>query len=102
MCIRLSWRATADDVARPPPPARGLHGRSEQRAFLHSPAVAVGIAEEHERVVVLRALAVDPSRLAHVAHRGALHAALDELRMGRLDVPDADLDPLQGAWRRLG
>src|SRR6266568_4670271 len=69
-------------MTRSPAPVSG-----PGRELLHRPAVAVRVAEEHERAPV------EDLDIAHV------DAAAGQLRAGRIDVGDDELEPFDGAGR---
>src|SRR5262249_9402040 len=79
--------APAARSAKPPSPRGPGSGAA---AFLHQPAVVVGVAERHERPVVL-ALGVEPGLLSlrpEVEEVADVDPALVQLGTGRLDVVD--------------
>src|ERR687893_1581453 len=70
------------------------------RYLLHSPAVAVRIAEEDEPHVVESLPSTSQARRIPVQHLDFtdLHPSLDELRTRRMDVRDDQLQALEQAW----
>src|SRR5438552_2892994 len=69
--------------------ARGFGDLVARGKLLHRPAVAVGIAEEHERAP------------REILDRADLDPSLEELLAGRVDVRDDQLQPLDGPGRHV-